>query len=119
MAGEDRNQPQNMIDRYEQYFKEGEPTGLLLRLFVAGNTPRSQTTIQILRQLFDQQLQGRYQLEVIDIYQQPELAREENIIATPTLIKDSPLPQKRLVGDFTQIERVLACLGIRRPNGKQ
>ncbi len=89
-----------------------QPVKLLLRLFVAGNTPRSTGAIQALRQLCEARLTGGYDLEVIDIYQQPALAREAQIIATPTLVKYAPTPKKVLVGDLSRTERVLSGLGL-------
>lgn len=89
------------------------PEKYLLRLFVTGMTPRSTDAISKLKTICDEQLEGRYDLEVIDIYQQPELAKEEQIIAVPTLIKELPLPLRRLVGDLSDRERVLIGLGLK------
>jgi circadian clock protein KaiB len=96
----------------------GEAKGLkyLLRLYVTGTTPRSARSIFNLRKLCDDQLTGRYQLEVVDIYQQPELARAQQIIASPTLIKSRPLPLRRLVGDFSDRERLMMGLGLQTKN---
>lgn len=81
-----------------------------LRLFIAGATQRSMNAIQNVRQLCEEQLPGRYQLEIIDIYQQPALARAEQIIATPTLIKRAPLPVRRFIGDLSDTARLLGGL---------
>ena len=83
-----------------------------LCLFIAVNSIRSQTAVQLLRQVCKSYLVGKCDLEIVDIYQQPELARREQIIATPTLIKYSPKPRKILIGDFSQTERVLSRLGL-------
>ena len=85
----------------------------LLRLFVTGQTPRSVKSIENLRRLCEKYLKGRYELEVIDIYQQPALATENQIIAAPTLIKKLPLPLRRLVGDFSNHDRVVLGLDLR------
>jgi circadian clock protein KaiB len=85
----------------------------LLRLFVTGQTPRSVKSIENLRRLCERYLKGRYELEVIDIYQQPALASENQIIAAPTLIKKLPLPLRRLVGDFSNQERVVVGLDLK------
>lgn len=85
----------------------------LLRLYVTGSTPRSSRSIFNIRTLCEDRLLGRYKLEVIDIYQQPELARQEQIIAAPTLIKRLPLPLRKLVGDLSDSERVLAGLDLK------
>src|SRR3954453_11987103 len=84
----------------------------VLRLFVAGSTPRSLRAIANIRIICEQYLQGRYELEVIDIYQRPELAEGEEIVAAPTLIKKLPLPLRQLIGDLNDIERVLAGLDL-------
>ena len=85
---------------------------LVLRLFIAGNNPRSHNAILRMRQFCDQYLEGRYQLEVIDVYQQPSLARTEQIVATPTLVKYTPVPKKIWVGDLTDTERILMGLDL-------
>ncbi len=90
-----------------------EPEGnYVLRLFVTGTTPRSNRSIINVRNFCQRFLSGRYELEVVDIYQQPGTARDEQIIAAPTLIKSLPLPLRRLVGDFSDEKRVAAGLGM-------
>src|ERR1700751_3007244 len=76
----------------------------VLRLFVTGTTPRATAAILKVKNFCEENLKGRYTLEVVDIYQQPAFAREAQIIAAPTLIKRLPLPLRRLVGDFSQRE---------------
>ena len=85
----------------------------LLRLFVSGLTARSQRAIANLRAICDQHLAGRYRIEVIDLYQSPGLAHEEQIIATPTLLKVLPAPPRRVIGDLSQADKVLHGLDIR------
>ena len=84
----------------------------LLRLFVTGMTPRSTEAIARIKAICEEYLGGRYELEVVDIYQQPAVARSEQIIATPTLIKKLPPPLRRLVGDLSDKRRVLLGLNI-------
>jgi len=84
----------------------------LLRLYVTGQTPRSTKSIDNLKQFCEKHLRGRYEIEVIDIYQQPALASESQIIAAPTLIKRLPLPLRRLVGDLSNQDRVLSGLDL-------
>jgi len=84
----------------------------VLRLYVAGMTPRSAAAIRNLQAICDERLAGRHDLEVIDIYQQPVLTRGEQIIAAPTLIKKLPLPMRRLVGDMSDRDRVLLELDL-------
>jgi circadian clock protein KaiB len=85
----------------------------VLRLYVAGMTSRSRAAIENVRTVCEQHLHGRYELEVVDIYQQPTLAKGEQIIAAPTLIKKLPLPLRRVIGDMSSIERLLVGLDLR------
>ncbi|HXM94488.1 MAG TPA: circadian clock KaiB family protein [Candidatus Dormibacteraeota bacterium] len=85
----------------------------ILRLYVAGQTPRSLRSVENLRALCDKYLRGRFDLEVIDIYQQPALAAAGQIIAAPTLIKSMPLPLRKLVGDFSDQKRVILGLDLK------
>ncbi len=85
----------------------------VLRLYVTGLTPRSSLAIANVRKICDEHLAGRYELEVIDLYQQPGLARGEQIIASPTLIKTLPLPLRRLIGDMSDKEKFLIGLDLK------
>jgi circadian clock protein KaiB len=85
----------------------------VLRLYVTGQTPRSLRSVENLRRLCEKHLKGRFKLEVVDIYQQPALAAEGQIIAAPTVIKLMPPPLRRLVGDFSDHERVVLGLDIK------
>jgi circadian clock protein KaiB len=84
----------------------------VLKLYVTGKTFRSTEAVQNLRAICDEYLAGRYDLEVIDIYQQPALLAGEQIIVAPTLVKKSPLPMRRLVGDMSNRRRVLVGLDL-------
>ena len=84
----------------------------VLRLYVTGTTARSTRAIANLRRLCEQHLPDRYELEVVDIYPQPELASREQLVAVPTLIKRLPLPLRRLVGDLSNRQRLLAGLDL-------
>ena len=90
----------------------------LLRLYVTGMTTRSERAVRNLQGICDEYLKGRYDLEVIDIYQQPVLAKGEQIIAAPTLIKKLPLPMRRIIGDMSNRERVLVGLDLRSMPGQ-
>jgi circadian clock protein KaiB len=89
------------------------PTGkYVLRLFVAGATARSHQAVLRVRQLCEAELKDNCELEVIDIYQQPNLARENQIVATPTLIKVLPLPVRRFIGNLANITGLFAELDL-------
>jgi circadian clock protein KaiB len=92
----------------------GNADKYLLRLFVTGLTPRSIRAIENVRAICEKHLHGRHDLEVIDIYQQPTLAKDEQIIAAPTLIKELPLPLRKIIGDMSDTDRVLVGLDLRR-----
>ena len=83
-----------------------------LRLFVTGSTPRSTRAIANMRKICEENLNGRYDLEVIDVYEHPEATRELQVIATPTLVKVLPEPLRRIIGDLSDKERVLAGLNL-------
>jgi circadian clock protein KaiB len=92
----------------------GSPAGprYLLRLFVSGTTARSTRAIENLKRLCDELLRERYTLEIIDIYQHPEAARDHQIVAAPTLVKVLPEPMRRIIGDLANTERVLHGLSL-------
>ena len=89
-------------------------TRYVLRLYVVGMTPKSTRAISNIKAICDGHLRGRYDLEVIDVYQQPTLTRGEQILAVPALVKKLPLPLRTLVGDLSNTERVLLGLDLRR-----
>ena len=86
-----------------------------LRLFVAGNTPRSLRTIANLHRLCAEHLPDRTELEVVDIYQQPHLAERDQVVAAPTLVKLVPPPLRRIIGDLSDEARVLRALDLPQP----
>src|SRR4051794_35898550 len=110
---------QEPVDRAEDFeaailkAADGGDQKYVLRLYVTGSTPRSSKAISNLRALCEQHLQGRYDLEVIDIFQQPVLAQGEQIIAAPTLIKELPAPIRKVVGDLSNTEKVLMGLDLK------
>lgn len=93
----------------------GSPSIYRLRLFVAGNTVRSRLAIENLRLFCAKHLAGRFDLEVVDIHQQPDLAEQNQIIAAPTLLRMEPLPVRRIVGDLSQTDRVFRGLEMIQP----
>lgn len=90
----------------------------LLRLYLTGITPRSIDALRNIKRICEENLNGKYRLEVVDIYQRPQLASDEQIIAAPTLIKVLPAPIRRLIGDLSNEEKVLLGLDL-RPNRKR
>jgi circadian clock protein KaiB len=87
-------------------------TVCVLRLYVTGSSPRSIRAIANIRKICDEYLRGCHDLEVVDISQHPMLAASEQILAAPTLVRMSPLPTRRFVGDMSQSERILLGLGL-------
>jgi circadian clock protein KaiB len=100
-------------EEFEKAAAKGDRAKHVLRLYVTGMTPKSTRAIGNVQKLCEKYLAGRYELKVIDIYQQPKLAKGEQIIATPTLIKKLPLPLRRLIGDMSDAERFLAGIGLK------
>jgi circadian clock protein KaiB len=90
----------------------------VLRLYVTGSSPHSTRAIANIRKVCEEYLEGRYDLEVWDISQHPALAKGEQILAAPTLIKRLPLPLRRFIGDMSQTERILLGLDLRQESGK-
>ena len=85
----------------------------VLKLYVTGQTPRSQLAIANLRRICEQELQGQYEMVVIDVLERPQLAEDEKILATPTVVKELPQPIRRIIGDLSDSERVLVGLDLR------
>lgn len=108
-----QNQPADKFQEFERLLDGQQPFRFVLRLYVTGLTPRSTQAISSVKTLCEEELKGRYELEVIDLVKQPELAKAEDIIAVPTLIKKLPLPLRRLIGDLSNRERVLLGLDLR------
>lgn len=96
---------------------EDSLTTYLLKLFVTGASPRTGTAIANLNRICEQELEGRYQLEIIDVLEHPEMAEDEKILATPTLIKSLPLPLRRVIGDLSNTEKVLLGLELHSQQG--
>ena len=84
----------------------------MLQLFISGSTPRSTQAIQNLHRICEARLKNQYDLEVIDVYENPEMTKRLQILATPTLVKVSPAPLRRIIGDLSDERRVLAGLGL-------
>jgi circadian clock protein KaiB len=105
--------PPTTKEALEAAARAGKTQKYVLRLYVAGITPRSQEAIRTVTAICEESLAGRYDLEVIDLYQHPVLARGEQIIAAPTLIKQLPQPLRRFIGSMADKERILVGLDLR------
>ena len=84
----------------------------LLKLYVTGRTPRSEKAIANLRRICDEELHGQYEMQIVDVLEHPQLAEDEKILATPTLIKRLPPPLRRVIGDLSDTEKVLLGLDV-------
>ena len=97
---------------FEQALSQSSTQQYFLRLYIAGTTIQSSHALQNIKKICEEHLKGRYELEVIDIYQQPELMIEENVIAIPTLIKQLPPPLQKIIGNLSNTEKVLIGLNL-------
>ncbi len=109
----------NEAEAFERALASQSDDHYVLRLYVTGTTPKSLRAIQNLRGMCEAYLQGRYDMEVVDIYQQPSQAQSDQIIVSPTLIKSLPLPSRRLIGDLSNADRVLISLDIVPAAGRE
>lgn len=88
-----------------------------LRLYVAGQTPKSIIALANLKRICEEHMEGRYTIEIIDLMDNPQLARRDQIVAIPTLVRELPSPLKRIIGDLSNTERVLVGLDV-QPRGR-
>ena len=107
------SKPVNSTKAFEAAAEREPSERYVLRLYVAGSTPKSTSAVEALKAICDEHLRGRYKLQVVDVYQQPVLARDEQIIAVPTLVKQLPLPIRRILGDLSNKQRVLLGLDLK------
>lgn len=107
-----KKDPADATAEFEKALKGASKERYILRLYVTGMTQKSMAAIDNVKKICDEYLTGRYELEVIDIYQQPELAKTEQLIAAPTLIKKLPLPLRKFIGDMSNEDRILVGLDI-------
>lgn len=102
----------NFTEAIEQALAEMEEIHYCLRLYIAGTTVQSVRAVENIKKICEEYLENQYDLEVIDIYQQPELAEKANIIAVPTLVKLLPPPLQKLIGNMSNLEKTLRYLDI-------
>ncbi|MBI5030937.1 MAG: hypothetical protein HZB51_10450 [Chloroflexi bacterium] len=100
--------------KFDRKLSKANTEKYVLRLYVTGTTPGSLRAIEMVKKICEEYLESRYDLQVIDLYQQPALARGEQIIATPTLVKKLPTPLRKMIGDLSSQERVLVGLDLRQ-----
>ena len=108
--------PQDKSQEFERLLLERQNTCFELSLYVVGLTKRSVESINNIKTVCEEELQGRYRLTVIDISKRPDLAKKEQVFAAPTLVKTLPLPLRRLIGDLSDKERVLVGLDLKEKN---
>lgn len=114
-SGEDIGISNNSDETSQEKFEMLEEIALekyVFRLYVANSKPKSLRAINQIKNLCEERLKGRYELEVIDIYQHPELLEEDQVFASPTLIKKLPLPLQKLIGDMSDTEKLMICLDL-------
>ncbi|OGS01120.1 MAG: circadian clock protein KaiB [Elusimicrobia bacterium RIFCSPLOWO2_12_FULL_59_9] len=92
---------------------------IILKLYIAGHTANSERAITNLRGLCEEALRGEYELTIIDVLERPETASQDGILATPSLILESPLPARRVIGDLSDGEQVLQGLGLKPPSSSE
>jgi circadian clock protein KaiB len=106
-------QKRGWAGKVEQADTHSRRAKYILRLYVSGSTLKSSRAVENIKRVCEKHLKNRYDLEVIDIYQQAKLARDQQIVAAPTLIKRLPLPLRRLIGDMSNQEKVLFGLDLK------
>lgn len=114
-----KEEPEISVEIFEKAVKDSGRRKYALRLYIAGTSARSTRAIDNIKRLCEEHLKGRYELEVIDIYQQPDLARGHNIVAAPTLIKEVPPPLRRFIGDLSDTDAILVGLDLKGKDKKQ
>ncbi|SRR6266481_6045041 len=100
------------LEAFERTLSERRGQVYTLRLYVGGASPKSIEAIRNIKTICERYLAGRYDLNVVDVYQQPQRAADDQVVAAPTLVKHSPLPSRRLIGNLSNTKRILHVLGI-------
>jgi len=96
----------------DSFLRKSHREHYILKLFVTGSTPRSLQAITQVKAICEEELAGRYTLQVIDVHQEPHLAEKDQIVALPTLLKTLPAPLRKVLGSFSEREKILAVLGV-------
>ena len=103
---------EDVTEEYEAALRAGQTEKYILRLYIAGNNARSLAAVENVKKICEEHLKGRYQLEIVDIYQNGTRNQDDLILAAPTLIRQLPLPLRRIIGDMTMKEKVLVGLDL-------
>lgn len=122
MTNKEENRKSDFKDStadFEKALEKKEEDKYVLHLYVAGMGPRSMQAINNIKHIFEEYMPGKYQLEVIDIYQHPVFAKDGQIVAAPTLIKELPPPLRKLIGSMSDTERVLVGMDLKSKKDKE
>ena len=111
---EKKTKAKGSTTKYDLTMTESGKDKYILRLYITGTTNRSVLALTNLKRICEEYLEGQYELDVIDLYQMPSLAKDEQIIAAPTLIKKLPLPFRRIIGDMSNVDKVLLGLDLKK-----
>jgi circadian clock protein KaiB len=101
------------LEKFENLLRDSAKDIYILKLYITGMTPNSKRAVENVKKICDEYLRGRYELEIIDVYQQPSRAEGGQIIAVPTLVKMLPQPFRKLIGDMSNKERVIVALDLK------
>lgn len=111
---ESRSEKKELVAEFEEALPKVEAQGYILRLLVSGATPKSIEAIENIKKICEEYVPNQHELEVIDIYQQPQLATAERVVAAPTLVKKFPPPLRKLIGSLSDTEQALKKLGLEK-----
>jgi circadian clock protein KaiB len=111
---QEKQEKKDMAEEIEKKVMLNRKSKYILTLYISGATKRSKTAVDNIKKICEENLKGRYNLEIIDVFQQPEKLRSEQIIAVPTLIKRLPIPIRRFIGDLSDKDKVLVGLGLEK-----
>jgi circadian clock protein KaiB len=101
------------LEEFEDSLHKAGEDVYVLKLYITGMTPNSKRAVENVKKICEEYLKGRYELQIVDIYQQPDLAQYDQIIAVPTLIKELPSPFRKLIGDMSNKEKILIGLNLK------
>ena len=111
---QDKQEKKDMLEEMEKKVMLNKESRYILTLYISGATNRSKTAVDNIKKICEENLKGRYELEIIDVFQQPEKLRSEQIIAVPTLVKKLPVPIRKFIGDLSDKDMVLVGLGLKK-----